>query len=277
MNNKGMFFSVLVVILAAMVIIMLTRPERSSLRTSGAGSEAPVTVADAAGQNSGSSSSVPNGAETSGSEGAQTEPDQGHASAGSASAPSGQATSGQVASGEATPSAPLVQEGTQPVAPAAPDSQIPPVVPQPPVSQPDLPQTPTSLPQSPLPPQPQAPAQPVLPVQPQRTPQIDPAAEQTLSIMALRFAGQGMVLKVQAEEAFTCKSFVLPSPDRLVIDLGGKWANMRAPMVPDNTLIKSARTGRQENAARLVLDLARPLKKHDIVRVSPSEVEIHIE
>jgi hypothetical protein len=118
---------------------------------------------------------------------------------------------------------------------------------------------------------------PTAPGAPQTQPQVDPAAEHTLAIMALRFSGQGMILTIQADDAFTCRSFALSGPDRLVVDLGGTWTNMRAPMVPDNTLVTGARTGRQERAARLVLDLSRPLKQYETVRISPAEVEIHME
>ncbi len=102
-------------------------------------------------------------------------------------------------------------------------------------------------------------------------------AKHALKIMALRFSGQGMILRIEADGPFTVKSFVLPNPNRLVVDLAGSWENMRAPMVPENNLVAKARTGRQEKASRLVLDLSRVLKKNEIVRVSPSEVEIHIE
>jgi hypothetical protein len=115
--------------------------------------------------------------------------------------------------------------------------------------------------------------------QPQSKPQEAPAARQqskpqaapasgthSLRNISLHFAGQGMVLQIEAEAPFPSSAFVLTGPDRLVVDLPGSWKGMRKPSVPENRLIKDARLGQQPSGPRLVLDLANPIKGHTIER-----------
>ncbi|MDR3074041.1 MAG: AMIN domain-containing protein [Deltaproteobacteria bacterium] len=86
-----------------------------------------------------------------------------------------------------------------------------------------------------------------------------------------------MVLRIEADGAFSYKTFALPSPDRYVVDLGGVWQNMRPPTVPSNMMIKSARVGAQGNSPRLVLDMQRPPRKHSMTWTAPTVLEIYIE
>ena len=86
-----------------------------------------------------------------------------------------------------------------------------------------------------------------------------------------------MALRIEADGPFSYKSFVLPSPERYVVDLVGEWVNMRAPTVPSNMLIKSVRAGSQSSGPRLVLDLQRPLKTHDVVLIAPNILEFRVQ
>lgn len=79
--------------------------------------------------------------------------------------------------------------------------------------------------------------------------------------------GQSMHLRIEADGGFSCKTFVLTGPDRLVIDLPGKWKGVKAPAVPSNQLVKSARVGDQPAGPRVVLDLNRPIKGHQVQRL----------
>ena len=99
----------------------------------------------------------------------------------------------------------------------------------------------------------------------------------TAKSVALQFAGQGMVLRIEAEGPFTAKTYVLPGPDRLVIDLAGDWKNLQAPSVPSNNLVKGARLGRQPDAMRLVLDLNKVPKNHQKVQVSDTVLEVRLQ
>ena len=84
--------------------------------------------------------------------------------------------------------------------------------------------------------------------------------------MSVEFAGQQMKLRIEASGPFAAKVFALPNPERLVIDLPGKWEQMKNPTVPANKIVTGARLGKQENGYRVVLDLAGPVKKHNVVR-----------
>ena len=78
--------------------------------------------------------------------------------------------------------------------------------------------------------------------------------------------GQNIHLRIEADGSFPCKTFVLTGPDRLVIDLPGKWKGVHAPSVPANQLVNKIRAGEQAAGPRVVLDLARPLKGHQVQR-----------
>lgn len=99
----------------------------------------------------------------------------------------------------------------------------------------------------------------------------------TAKSVSLQFAGQGMVLRIEAEGPFAAKAYVLPGPDRLVIDLAGDWKNLQAPNVPSNNLVKGARLGRQPDAMRLVLDLSKVPKSHQKVQVSDTVLEVRLQ
>lgn len=99
----------------------------------------------------------------------------------------------------------------------------------------------------------------------------------TLVNIGLHFKGNGMALRIEADGPFSYKTFALPSPDRYVVDLVGAWNNMRAPSVPSNNMIKGARAGKQPGGPRLVLDMQRSPKKHNVTWVAPNVLEIVIE
>lgn len=93
--------------------------------------------------------------------------------------------------------------------------------------------------------------------------------------ISLHFKEQGMFLRVEGDGPLPAKYFILSQPERLVVDLPGSWRGMQSPAVPGNNIVKSARVGRQGNADRLVLDLAAPVKKHELTRVNDNKVEIY--
>ena len=97
-----------------------------------------------------------------------------------------------------------------------------------------------------------------------------------LQDMGLHFSGQGMVLRIAADNAFPCKTFVLTNPDRLVIDLPGTWKNMKGPTVPQSRLVKNVRLGAQPAGPRIVLDMTSPPKGHKVQRAG-NVVEIVVQ
>ncbi len=95
----------------------------------------------------------------------------------------------------------------------------------------------------------------------------------TLKSIQLKPSGQSMVLRIEADSDFPCKTFVLTGPDRLVIDLPGTWKGVHSPSVPQNLVVKNARAGQQPAGPRLVLDLAKPISGHKVQR-SGNVVEV---
>ena len=112
---------------------------------------------------------------------------------------------------------------------------------------------------------------------PVREEDLSPTASHALRAVELRFADRKMLLRVEADGPFPVKTFALSEPDRLVIDLPGKWKDMKAPTVPANKVVKNVRLGAQPTGPRLVLDLHGPLKNRSVHRISPTIVEIIVE
>ena len=98
-----------------------------------------------------------------------------------------------------------------------------------------------------------------------------------LKNIGLHFKGNGMALRIEADRQFSYKTFVLPTPDRYVVDFPGTWENLRVPKVPSNQLIKSVRLGKQSGGPRMVMDLHRAPRKHTVVWLSPTVLEIQVE
>lgn len=167
--------------------------------------------------------------------------------------------------------------------PEAPKPEAPkPATPKPEVAAPVTPKPEAPKPEAPKPEAPKPETTAMTPVTSKPETQTNPGGAQTkksltLVNISLHFRGGGMALRIEADAPFSYKTFALPSPDRYVIDLVGTWSNMRAPTVPSNNMIKSARAGKQAGGPRLVLDMMRAPKKHNVVWVSPTVLEIVIE
>lgn len=84
------------------------------------------------------------------------------------------------------------------------------------------------------------------------------------------------VLEIKANGPIRCKTFRLTSPDRLVVDLIGKW-DVVAPTVPSNTIIQRVRIGEASEKTRIVLDLKRPLKSDKIVQVNATTINVRMQ
>ncbi|MDR2050569.1 MAG: AMIN domain-containing protein [Deltaproteobacteria bacterium] len=97
----------------------------------------------------------------------------------------------------------------------------------------------------------------------------------SITDMSLHFRNPGMYLRIAGDRPLQARYFILSQPDRLVVDLPGRWQGIKTPAIPGNNLVKSIRIGRQGNADRLVLDMFAPLKKHELNRLSDSQVEVY--
>ena len=101
---------------------------------------------------------------------------------------------------------------------------------------------------------------------PAKEPVLSDKDSHTLRDIGLHFAGQSMQLRIEADSPFPCRTFVLNNPDRLVVDLPGSWKGVKAPVVPQNRLVKTIRVGSQPSGPRIVLDLSAAPKGHKLQR-----------
>jgi hypothetical protein len=106
--------------------------------------------------------------------------------------------------------------------------------------------------------------------------QLSLTAPHALKDIELRVTGQKAQLRIEAEDSFPCKAFVLSDPPRLVIDLPGAWQKMRAPSVPANRVVRGVRIGIQDRGPRLVLDMEK-MPSYEIGRPAYGVVEIAIQ
>ncbi len=107
--------------------------------------------------------------------------------------------------------------------------------------------------------------------------ELSPSAAHVLRDISVEAFEQQVILRIEAEGPFPVKTFLLPNPNRLVVDLPGDWTNIKAPSVPQNRLIRSARLGSQSSGPRLVLDLRAPLTSRTVQRPDSNTVEITLE
>lgn len=130
---------------------------------------------------------------------------------------------------------------------------------------------------APAPAKPQAKPAPATPAPAPQGPATASRTEGSGSIkdISLHFKDQGMFLRIEGDGPLPAKYFILSQPERLVVDLPGSWKGLKNPDIPSNNLLKAIRIGRQGNADRLVLDLAAPVKKHEITRINDFKVEIY--
>lgn len=69
-------------------------------------------------------------------------------------------------------------------------------------------------------------------------------------------------LSVQTSALFTYKIFTLNKPQRLVIDVIGRFSEkLSAPNVAEDGLVKAVRLGHHKDRVRIVLDLKKPLSQ----------------
>ena len=97
------------------------------------------------------------------------------------------------------------------------------------------------------------------------TPQVD-LPKHTMQSMSFKYQGSEILFVLKAADHFEYKTFLLPSPDRLVIDLAGAWSGLDVPNVPSNRLVKGLRLGKLEKGHRVVLDLKEVPKGYETTR-----------
>lgn len=94
-------------------------------------------------------------------------------------------------------------------------------------------------------------------------PKMDKHAMQSLSF---KYQGSELLFILKADSRFEYKSFLLPSPERLVVDIAGNWQGLEAPKVPSNRLVSGVRLGKTDKGHRIVLDLKEAPKGYETTR-----------
>ncbi len=92
------------------------------------------------------------------------------------------------------------------------------------------------------------------------------ASSLVIEDISFKYAGQKLHMVLKANAEFEVRVFDLAAPDRVVVDLLGIWENFNIPNMPENPVAKKARVGKQPHAHRLVIDMAKPLQKREVVR-----------
>lgn len=113
-------------------------------------------------------------------------------------------------------------------------------------------------------------------VKPTPKPESKPAASLGVAVPKILLYTHEAVLEIKANGPVRCKTFKLISPDRLVVDLIGKW-KVPTPTVPSNTIIQRVRVGEAPERTRIVLDLKRPLKVDKIVQVNDTTINVRMQ
>ena len=87
-----------------------------------------------------------------------------------------------------------------------------------------------------------------------------PAAEHKSVTKFVVFSrDKGVTVRIKGAAPLIYKNMTLSSPERLVIDLDGKW-QIKAPGVPKNSLVKNVRIGKADDKTRIVIDLSSKAK-----------------
>jgi len=84
-----------------------------------------------------------------------------------------------------------------------------------------------------------------------------------------------VVLRIEANNPISARSFPLTDPERVVLDLSGSW-RVQLPSVPANNLVGSIRQGIQPDATRLVLDMRAKTQSVELIQIGTHVVELHI-
>lgn len=82
------------------------------------------------------------------------------------------------------------------------------------------------------------------------------AKEKRITGIRITPSGSGTTVAIGTTESVRFKQTRLTSPERLVLDFEGAW-KVRAPGVPENTLLSNVRIGKNPDRTRIVLDLKK--------------------
>lgn len=149
-----------------------------------------------------------------------------------------------------------------------------------------LPAQQSSAPAASTTPQP-AVAKPAVPAKPAVAPaeKTAPAVEKTTKQTAqhrniTRFVvlvrDNGVTVRMVGAAPIAYKSMTLNGPERLVLDLDGKW-QVKAPGVPKNSLVTNVRIGKADDKTRIVIDLSGKAKSKFTLSKDQQTLDIRLD
>ena len=101
------------------------------------------------------------------------------------------------------------------------------------------------------------------------------SGKQVVTSSTLTMDGDVVTLRLEANSPIKGKSFILASPDRVVLDLSGNW-KLAAPRVPSNRMLRELRTGAREDGIRLVFDMRVKPNSATVKQISSRVLELRI-
>ena len=99
--------------------------------------------------------------------------------------------------------------------------------------------------------------------------------KQVITSAVLTMDGELVTLRLQGNAPLTGKAFTLTGPERVVLDLDGRWT-VEAPRVPSNRMVRALRVGNQENTTRLVFDMRVKVNKSAVSNPDATSLELSI-
>ena len=81
---------------------------------------------------------------------------------------------------------------------------------------------------------------------------------------------------IEYREPLKFSHFTIKDPDRLVVDLEGKW-QIKAPGVPKNSAVTNVRLGKDDDKTRIVIDLKGKLQPRFILSKDGRTLDIRID
>jgi len=104
-----------------------------------------------------------------------------------------------------------------------------------------------------------------------------PAAEhKSVTKFVVFTRDKGVTVRIKGAAPLIYKNMTLSSPERLVIDLDGKW-QIKAPGVPKNSLIKNVRIGKADDKTRIVIDLSGKAKSRFTISKDQRTLDVHLD
>ena len=105
-----------------------------------------------------------------------------------------------------------------------------------------------------------------------------PAAPQnkTITKFVVFSRDKGATVRLVGAAPIAYKNMQLSGPDRLVVDLEGKW-KIKAPGVPKNSAVTNVRLGKDDDKTRIVIDLKGKLQPRFILSKDGRTLDIRID